>query len=253
MPAVDLNSDLGEGFGTYTSADDEAMLDIVSSANVACGFHAGDPHIMANIFALAKAKSVAIGAHPGYRDLWGFGRRVLPHTLAEVEQITAYQIGAALALANLSGHRITFVKPHGALGNLADGNPEVATVVARAIRAVNPHLILVATALGCLVKAGEDHSLRVVHEIFADRTYAEDGQLLPRSLPGSIVTDPELALARTLHMLEAGGIITQKQNLLTTPIDTICVHGDTPHAVAMARALKDGLLAKGFVVEAFAP
>ncbi len=173
MPSVDLNSDLGEGFGTYRCGDDDAMLSIVTSANVACGFHAGDPEVMAKTFTIARERGVAVGAHPGFPDLWGFGRRRLPFSAGEIERLVAYQIGAAAALAAYAGHRITYVKTHGALGNIACEERDVADAVARATRAVDPNLALLATALTELVAAGDAAGLDVYQEIYADRGYTE--------------------------------------------------------------------------------
>jgi UPF0271 protein len=167
--SIDLNSDLGEGFGDYSIGDDSAMLNIVSSANVACGFHGGDPEIMANVFTLAKERNVAVGAHPGFHDLWGFGRRVIPHSTGEIERLVAYQIGAAQALAAYAGHAITYVKAHGALGNLALADAGVATAISRAMKAVDPGLICLAIALGQQERIARDLGLEVRSEIYADR------------------------------------------------------------------------------------
>jgi UPF0271 protein len=200
MTRVDLNSDLGEGYGAYACGDDAAILDLVTSANVACGLHAGDPEIMARTFALAKEKGVAVGAHPGFPDLWGFGRRRIPFSPDEIERLVAYQVGAAQALAAYAGHRITYVKTHGALGNIAAEERSVADAVARAVRAVDPNLALLAIALSAQVAAGEAAGLEVHQEIFADRGYTEDGLLIPRSQPGAFVTDPDAAADRVLRL-----------------------------------------------------
>ena len=178
---IDLNADLGEGFGHWRMGDDDAMLDIVTSANVACGFHAGDPDIMATTFARAKEKGVAVGAHVAFPDLAGFGRRSLPMSAREIERAVAYQLGAAQALAALSGHRITHVKAHGALANIAERDADVANAIARAVRGVDPSLALLAIALSEQTLAGARAGLRVVNEIFADRAYMDDGRLQPRS------------------------------------------------------------------------
>src|SRR5213593_2788634 len=155
MPSIDLNSDLAEGFGAYRCGDDDAMLNIVTSANVACGFHAGDPEIMARTFRIAKERGVAVGAHPGFPDLWGFGRRRIPFTAGEIERLIAYQVGAAQALAAYAGHRITYVKPHGALGNISEVDRSVAGAIAQAIKAVDRSLIVLAIALSEQTKAAE--------------------------------------------------------------------------------------------------
>src|ERR1700676_5580272 len=180
MPSVDLNSDLGEGFGTYRCGDDDAMLSIVTSANVACGLHAGDPEVMARTFAIAKERGVAVGAHPGFPDLWGFGRRRLPFSTGEIERLIAYQIGAAQALATYAGHRITYVKTHGALGNIAEDERDVADAVIRAVKAVDPDLAILAGPLGEQTPAAASIGLRAVAEIYADRGYTEAGRLVPR-------------------------------------------------------------------------
>ena len=253
MTRVDLNSDLGEGFGAYTCGDDAAILDIVTSANVACGLHAGDPEIMARTFALAKARGVAVGAHPGFPDLWGFGRRRIPFTPGEIERLVAYQVGAAQALAAYAGHRLTYVKTHGALGNLAAEDQSVADAVARAVKAVDPGLALLAIALSAQVAAGEAAGLEVHQEIFADRGYTEAGQLIPRSQPGAFVTDPTEAADRILRMVQNGIILTASGRELPTPIRSICVHGDTAHAVATARAVRDRLEAAGVTLAPFRP
>lgn len=183
MTSVDLNSDLGEGYGAYACGDDAAILGIVTSANVACGLHAGDPEIMARTFALAKARGVAVGAHPGFPDLWGFGRRRMPYSPAEIERLVAYQIGAAQALAAYAGHRITYVKAHGALANVAAEERPVADAIARAVRAVDRELALLAIALTAQVAAGEACGLEVHQEIFADRGYTPTGLLIPAASP----------------------------------------------------------------------
>ncbi len=250
---VDLNSDLAEGYGTYTCGDDAAMLALVTSANVACGFHAGDYNIMANAFAIAKDKGVAVGAHPGYPDLHGFGRRVIPFPAKDIENFIAYQIGAAVALAAKAGTRITYVKTHGALGNLAAANEEVAGAVARAVKGVDPSLGFLSQVLSVQTRVAQDIGLTVYNEIFADRGYQEDGQLIPRGQPGAMITDADAAATRILTMLKEGAIITGSGKLLKTPIDSICVHGDSAHAVAMAQALKQTLIAEGVTLKAFAP
>lgn len=252
MPSIDLNSDLAEGFGTYRLGDDEAMLSVVTSANVACGMHAGDPEIMARTFAIAKVRHVAVGAHPGLPDLWGFGRRRIPFSVGEIERLVAYQIGAAQALAAYASHRITYVKPHGALGNWAEVERPVADAVARAIKAVDPSLVFLAIALSEQVKAGQAAGLAVVSEIFADRGYTEEGRLVPRGQPGAMVEDPEEAADRVLAMIKSGALITTSGNRLKTPIQSVCVHGDSAHAVATARHVRARLDAAGVAVAAFA-
>jgi 5-oxoprolinase (ATP-hydrolysing) subunit A len=248
---IDLNADLGEGFGPWRMGDDAAMLDIVTSANVACGFHAGDPDIMARAFSLARERGVVVGAHVGFPDLAGFGRRPMAMTNAQIERAVAYQIGAAQALASLSGHRIAYVKAHGALANLAEKDAGVADALARATRAVDRSLALLAIALSEQTRAGERAGLKIAHEIFADRAYVDDGSLKPRSEAGAVIADCDVALARMRDMLSEGALITHTGKRLPTPIDSICVHGDTTHAVDMARRLRSGLEAQGFSLCAF--
>ncbi|MGJ0510362.1 MAG: LamB/YcsF family protein [Methylocystis sp.] len=250
-PRIDLNADLGEGFGPWRMGDDAAMLQIVTSANVACGFHAGDPDIMARTFALARETGVAVGAHVGYPDLAGFGRRPMTLTPKEIERAVAYQIGAAQGLAALQGHRVTYVKAHGALANLAERDAAVADALARATRAVDPALGLLAIAASEQARAGERAGLIVAHEIFADRAYLEDGRLQPRREAGAVIVDAAIAIARVREMLAEGALITITGKRLPTPIDSVCVHGDTAHAVDMARALRAGLEAEGYDLRAF--
>lgn len=253
MPvSIDLNADLGEGYGPWRIGDDAALLRVVTSANVACGFHAGDPDIMAGVFAQAREAGVAVGAHVAFPDLAGFGRRILPMSAAEIARAVAYQIGAAQALAALAGHRLSHVKAHGALANLAEYDPAIADAIAGAARAVDASLILFAIAGSEQVQAGARAGLRVAHEIFADRAYADDGRLLARALPGAVIHDVETTIARVRRMLDLQALITIDGKLLPTPIDTICLHGDTPQAVAMAQALRAALARDGVALRSFA-
>ena len=253
MPSVDLNSDIAEGFGAYTCGDDEAMLGIVTSANVACGFHAGDPEIMATTFAGARQRGVACGAHPGFPDLWGFGRRRIPFSTGEIERLVAYQIGAAQALAAYAGTKITYVKCHGALGNLCEVDRPAAEAVGRAIKAVDSSLVWLTIAAGEQVRAADTVGLRGVAEIFADRGYTEQGNLIPRGQPGAMILDPDEAAARVVAMVKAGAIITASGKHVPTEIGSICVHGDSAHAVESARRVRAGLESAGVDVRAFAP
>ena len=253
MTSVDLNSDLGEGYGAYACGDDAAILGVVTSAYVACGLHAGDPEIMARTFALAKESGVAVGAHPGFPDLWGFGRRRMPYSPPEIERLVAYQVGAAQALAAYAGHRITYVKAHGALANIAAEERPVADAIARAVRAVDRDLALLAIALTAQVPAGEACGLEVHQEIFADRGYTEQGLLIPRGQPGGLITAAAAAADRVLRMVETGAIITAAGSTLPTPIRSICVHGDSAHAVATARAVRARLEGAGVTLASFRP
>ena len=210
---------------------------------------------MALTAALAPVVSprAAVGAHPGFPDLWGFGRRRLPFSNGEIERLVAYQIGAAAALAAYAGHRITYVKTHGALGNIACEERDVADAVARAIRAVDPGLALLANALTELVAAGEAAGLETHQEIYADRGYTETGQLISRSQPGAMIEGAEEAAARVLAMVEAGAVITAGGKHLPTAIRSICVHGDSDHAVATAGRVRERLEQAGIALKSFRP
>ncbi|MES0099085.1 5-oxoprolinase subunit PxpA [Mesorhizobium sp. M0019] len=249
---VDINSDMGEGFGAYRLGDDAAILDIVSSANVACGFHAGDPEIMAATFSMARDKGVAVGAHPSFADLWGFGRRIIPHSPSEIERLVAYQIGAAQALSTYAGHPIRYVKAHGALGNLTQTDRGVAEAVTRAVKAVDPGLICLVIALGFQDRGARDAGLTVRSEIFADRAYTEEGFLVSRKLDGAVIHDAEKAAERVVRMVKQGAIETISGQMLQTPIDSICVHSDTPAAVTIAARVRAMLEESGVSIRAFA-
>jgi UPF0271 protein len=253
MRSVDLNCDCGEGFGAYRIGDDNAMLDIVTSANVACGFHAGDPEIMANTFRAAQAKGVAIGAHPGFPDLWGFGRRRFHFTAGEIERLVAYQIGAANALAAYAGARLGYVKVHGALSNIAAQNEPIAQAIARAVKMVDPALGFLAPAGTKLETAGLACGLAVAREIYADRAYTDAGLLVERSCPGAVLHDAVDAAERVVAMVSEGAIITISGKRLAAGIDSICVHGDSLNAVAMAKAVRARLEKAGIALAPFAP
>jgi Uncharacterized proteins, homologs of lactam utilization protein B len=243
---IDLNSDMGEGFGVYSLGDDPAMLEIVTSANVACGFHAGDPLVMHKTFSEARARSVAVGAHPSFLDLWGFGRRpIMGERPADVEKHLIYQIGAAKALAEAAGTRLAHVKTHGSLGNLAAEDDDLADAVARAIRTIDRDLIFVVMPGLATERAGERAGLPMAREIYADRAYAANGNLLSRKLPGAVIHDAEEAAARVLRMVEEQAVTAVDGTRFAVRIDTICVHGDTPGSVAMARRARETLVAAG--------
>ncbi|MGF9564631.1 5-oxoprolinase subunit PxpA [Neorhizobium sp. JUb45] len=244
---IDLNSDLGEGFGPWAMGDDAAMLDIVSTANIACGFHAGDPDIMRATVRLAKARGVAVGAHPGYRDLIGFGRRRLPGvTVSEVETLVAYQVGALAAVCALEDHPMTHVKTHGALGNVCADDDAMALAVARAIKAVDPKLAFMVMPGTATARAADALGLTAINEIYADRTYADTFNLSPRSEPGSVIHDAKMLVERVMEMVSAGRITATSGKTLSVPIDSVCVHGDTPGAVEMAKTLRVGLEDNGW-------
>ena len=242
---INLNADLGESFGAYRMGDDAALLAIVGSANVACGFHGGDPLVMAQTVRLARAAGVSIGAHPSFPDLQGFGRRAMRLSADELAAVVTYQVGALIGMAQSQGARVTHVKPHGAMSNMACEDAAMAATIAGAVRAVDPGLILLAPALSQLAQAGRAAGLRVADEVFADRAYTEDGNLVPRSQPGAVLATSQECLAQVLRMLERGGIVSASGRLLPTTFHSICVHGDNAHAVATAAAVHAGVLAAG--------
>lgn len=244
---INLNADLGESFGAWSMGADAALLDVVGSANIACGFHAGDPLVMRDTVRAAGRRGVSLGAHPSFPDLQGFGRRRMDIPPAELSAMVIYQIGALQAMAAVEGQRVSHVKPHGALNNMACVDAGLADVVAQAVRAIDRDLILLAPACSELAEAGRRAGLSVALEIFADRAYRDDGQLVPRSQPGAMIHGADAALAHVLRMLEAKALVSLSGKRLPTPIASICVHGDGPDAVASATAIRDGLLAAGYV------
>ena len=249
---IDLNCDMGEGFGPWPMGNDDAMLDIVTSANVACGFHAGDPQIMFRTAEGAKRRGVALGAHPGFDDLAGFGRRPIRGMSAgEVERMLAYQIGALQAVAALAGHRVAYVKVHGALNNMANVEEDLALAIARAVQGVDRALVNVCMPGLAMERASERLGVPVAREFFADRTYEDDGQLTSRSRPGAVLHDPEAAAARVVRTLQQGAVTTTSGRSIPVAIDTVCVHGDESTAVAMARRVRAALEANGFTLAPF--
>jgi UPF0271 protein len=251
---VDLNSDMGEGFGPWKMGDDEAMLAIVTSANVACGWHAGDPNIMFRTAERARARGVALGAHPGFGDLWGFGRRMIRgDSAADIERMVAYQIGALQAVAALAGARITYVKAHGTLHTMANEDDDLALGIARGIKGVDPALVNVCMPGLALERISEKIGLRVAREIYADRTYDDSGNLTSRKKPGAVLHDAKAASERVLRMVEDRAITTVSGKRIPVAIDTICVHGDEPTAVEMARTVRATLEANGVTIAPFAP
>ena len=242
---INLNADLGEGFGAWRMGDDRALLGIVGSANVACGFHGGDPLVMTETVRLAGEAGVSLGAHPAFPDLQGFGRRPMQLSPRELAAVVSYQIGALMGIAQAQGQRVSHVKPHGAMSNMACEDIAMAATICRAVKAIDPLLILMAPALSQLAAAGRAAGLRVADEVFADRTYTDQGHLVPRSEPGAVLHDSADCLAHVLRMLARGGIVTLSGKLLPCSFHSICVHGDSAHAVATASAVRDGLLAAG--------
>ncbi len=253
MRRVDLNCDMGESFGAWTMGNDAEMLAIVSSANVACGFHAGDPLVMHRTIDLARQSGVGVGAHPGFLDIWGFGRRPMPaETPDSLEKMLVYQIGAAQAVARSVGHPLRHVKTHGSLGNLAAASAEHAMAVARAIRAVDPALIFVVLPNTETERAGERLGLPLAREVYADRSYDDSGNLTPRSEAGAVIEDASEAVERTLRMLEENAIVSTSGRKIPVRIDSVGLHGDSVHAVALARCLREALDRAGIAVSPLA-
>ncbi len=250
MKFLNLNADLGESFGPWDMGSDDAMLGIVNSANVACGYHAGDPLVMLKTVARARENAVSVGAHPGFPDLQGFGRRRMDIPLAELEAMVIYQIGALDACARAQGTRVTHVKPHGALSNIACAERKVADAIARAVHRLDPAMILLAPAASQLIAAGRGMGLPVVEEIFADRAYMDDGNLVPRSQPGAIVHGAEASLQHVMRMVEESALISINGKRIPVNPQSICVHGDNADAVATAQAIRDGLLGAGYALKA---
>jgi 5-oxoprolinase (ATP-hydrolysing) subunit A len=249
---VDLNADLGESFGTWRLGDDEAMLAIVTSANVACGFHAGDPLTMRRVCAHAVARRVAIGAQVSYRDLAGFGRREMTVPADELSAEILYQIAALDGIARAEGGRVSYVKPHGALYNRAARDPGQAAAIAAAVVAYDPTLPLLTLPGSATEAAAAEVELRTVAEAFADRGYADDGSLVPRGQQGAMVTDPGAVAARAVAMVTEGIVETVEGHRLELAPRSVCVHGDTPGAVALAAAVRDALERAGVTLAPFA-
>ncbi|WP_203818324.1 LamB/YcsF family protein [Paractinoplanes ferrugineus] len=248
---MDLNADLGEGFGRWTLGDDEALLDIVTSANVACGFHAGDPSTMHRIGVAAVQRGVAIGAQVGYRDLAGFGRRRIDYDLDELRDDILYQIGALEAFCRVAGGQVDYVKPHGALYNTAAVDEGQAAAVVAAIRAYDPALSVLCQPGSVLARLAAVAGLTVVGEGFADRAYQADGTLMPRSADGALIHDADQVVARAVRMAVAGEVESADGELITCDVQSICVHGDTPGAVDLAARVRAGLAEAGRTVGPF--
>jgi UPF0271 protein len=241
---IDLNSDMGESYGAWKMGDDEALMPNITSASIACGWHAGDPGVMRATLRLAKRHGVRVGAHPGYPDLLGFGRRPMQLSPGEARDYTLYQIGALAAFAKAEGVRLQHVKPHGGLYNLAARDQAISKAIAEAVAEADPTLILVGPPESELVKAAQEAGLKVAREGFGDRAYNEDGSLVSRQLRGALVTDPETVADRVLMMLE-GKVTAITGRVLATSIDSICLHGDTPGVPAIARRLRERLAEAG--------
>jgi UPF0271 protein len=249
--AVDLNADLGEGFGVWRLGDDEALLGVVTSANVACGFHAGDPSTMRRVCTRAVAAGVAIGAQVSYRDLAGFGRRFVDVEPGELADDVLYQLAALDGVARASGGRVRYVKPHGALYNAVVTHEAQAAAVVAAVRDLDPSLPVVGLPGSALLRTAAAAGLRTVAEGFADRGYRADGTLVPRREPGALVHDPAQVAARAVRMAVEGGVEAVDGTTVQVAVESVCVHGDTPGAVELARAVRTALAAAGLGPAAF--
>jgi UPF0271 protein len=245
---IDLNSDLGESFGPWPMGQDGALMPVITSANVACGVHAGDAGTIRRTVRLARAHGVAIGAHPGFPDLLGFGRREMQLTPQEVEDLVLYQIGAVAAVARSEGLSLQHVKAHGALYNMACRDEALAEAIARAVVAFDPSLVLFGLPDSALLQAGLDAGLPVAAEAFADRAYEPDGSLVSRSRPGAVLHDEDAVVRRAVSMARDRAVVAVDGSTLRLDADTLCVHGDTPGAAALAAAIRRGLEAAGVTV-----
>lgn len=245
---VDLNADLGESFGAYTIGMDEDVIKHITSANVACGFHAGDPLVMEKTVAIAKAAGTAVGAHPGFPDLQGFGRRNMKVTPAEAKAYIKYQVGALKAFTDAAGIKLQHVKPHGAFYNMAAVDEKLAVAICEGIKEVDPALILLGLAGSCHIKAAETVGLRAASEVFADRGYMDDGTLVPRSQPGAMIHDTDEAIARTIRMVKEGTVVTVSGKEIPIKADSVCVHGDNPKAIEFVEKIRAKLSEEGVSV-----
>ena len=252
MSTIDVNADLGEGFGVWTLGDDDALLGVVTSANVACGFHAGDPSTMRRVCAGAVAGGVAIGAQVSYRDLAGFGRRFLDVAPAELTDDLLYQLAALDGIARVAGTRVAYVKPHGALYNAAVRHVGHAQAIVDAVLAFDRRLPVLGLPGSELLRSAEAAGMRPVAEGFADRGYAPDGTLLPRGTPGAVIEDPADVAERAVRMATDAVVVAVDGSRLLMPVESVCVHGDTTGAATLARAVRDGLAAAGVTVTGFA-
>ena len=249
MYRVDLNSDLGESFGNYTIGMDEEILKYVSSANVACGWHAGDAMVMEKTVALAKEFGTAVGAHPGFPDLVGFGRRNMEVTPDEAKAYVRYQLGALMAFCTAHGVKIQHVKPHGALYNMAAVDEKLAIAMCEAVYEVDKDIIFMGLAGSKMITAAEKVGLRAASEVFADRAYNDDGTLVSRKLPGAVIKDKDLAIKRVIRMVKEGKVESINGNDIAIKADSICVHGDNPKALEFVKNIRETLIAEGVEIK----
>lgn len=248
MYRIDLNSDLGESFGAYKIGMDDKVIPLITSANVACGFHASDPVVMDKTIAMAAEAGIRVGAHPGYPDLMGFGRRNMVITPAEAKAYTMYQIGALKAFVEANGMKLQHVKPHGAFYNMAAKDYELSVAICEAIKAIDDNLIVMALSGGELVKAAKDMGLRVALEVFADRAYEEDGSLVNRRKPGAMITDEAEAIKRVVRMIKEGKVEAITGKDIDIKADSVCVHGDGVKALLFVEELRKAFEAEGIEI-----
>lgn len=250
MYRIDLNCDLGESYGAYKLGMDEEMLGLITSANVACGFHAGDPGVMRRTVQMALKHGVAVGAHPGLPDLIGFGRRNMDISPREAYDMVVYQMGALAAFVQSEGGRMQHVKPHGALYNMAAKSKELSEAIAEAVYKVDPELILFGLSGSELVRAGERIGLKTANEVFSDRTYQQDGSLTPRNQPDALITDDDQSVSQVIRMVKEGKVQTLQGSDIAISADTVCIHGDGAHAAVFAKRIREACEASGILIQA---
>ena len=248
MTKVDLNADMGESFGPWVMGQDAALLDVVTSANIACGFHAGDPDVMAETMAMAAEKGVGIGCHPGFQDLQGFGRRKMHVPLPTLQNWIRYQLGASLSMAKAAGGTVRHLKIHGAWSNMAMADEAMARACYEAALEIDPEIVIMVLSGTVMEKVVRDLGCNWAGEIFADRAYNDDATLVDRSLPGAVIHDADFAAERIVNMVKSCAIVAESGKQIETRIDTICCHGDTPEAVDIAKRVRAGLEAEGITV-----
>lgn len=251
MYQIDLNSDMGESFGSYKLGGDEELIKYVTSANVACGYHAGDPMVMDKVVKMAKEKGAAVGAHPGYPDLMGFGRRKMFLSFEEVKNYMKYQIGALMGFTGSCGLKLQHVAPHGALGNLCQYDRETSRAICEAVYEIDPSLIIFYCAGAVLGEEAEKIGLRTASEIFADRAYMDDLSLVPRKMEGAMITDEDYAIERCVRMVKEGKVTSISGKELEIRGDTLCVHGDGPKAFAFVKRIREAFGKEGIIVKNF--
>lgn len=251
MYQIDLNSDMGESFGAYKLGGDEELIKYVTSTNVACGYHAGDPMVMSKVVKMAKERGVAVGAHPGYPDLMGFGRRKMVLSFDEVKNYMKYQIGALMAFTSSQGLKLQHVAPHGALGNLCQYDRDTSRAICEAVYEIDPSILIFYCAGAVLGEEAEKIGLKTASEIFVDRAYMDDLSLVPRKMEGAMITDEEFAIERCIRMVKEGKVTSINGKELEIKGDTLCVHGDGPKAFAFVKRIREAFEQEGIVVRNF--